>query len=170
MGGALVKPSNSSRKSVKPSPSLNLDGSLTSLEESISTQEERIVPQQVSITTQRDKLPKGVSVHHLKHVLLEEVKRTPGLSGRCNIYDIENWSSPECGIIRRKGQSVVDTQGRMGASYVDSLCGEDDVGPANVVLSYTWRYPIEDIVQTLLEFCRTQKRHLKRTYVWICFL
>jgi len=116
-------------------------------------------------------IPKGVSVHHLKHVLLEEVNKTPGLGKTSTIYNLEDWTSPDCGIIRQKGEDKSDPiDGRMGASYVDSLSGKDNVGPANLMLSYTWGYEIADIVTTLDEFCRSNKRDPKATYVWMCFL
>jgi len=115
--------------------------------------------------------PKGVSVHYLKHQLLKEVNETEGLSGRSSIYQLEDWSSPEHGLIRGKGADVMDpNDGRSGSSYVDALSGKDNVGTANLMLSYTWGYAIEDIVVTLDEFCRSKKRNPKSTYVWICFL
>ena len=123
-----------------------------------------------SATKQNQKI-KGVSVHWLKNGFLKEVQATNGLSETSNIYEIENLSSDECGVIRSKGKDVVcPRDGRMGAAYVDCLQGKDNVGQATVMLSYGWRYSIKDIVDTLESYCKEQGLDIRRTYVWICCL
>lgn len=113
--------------------------------------------------------PKGVSVHWLQTGFMEEVKSTKGLSENSNIYQIENLSSDTNGVIRSKGEDVLcPFDGRMGAAYVECLDGEDNVGPANVMLSYGWRYEIKDIVDTLVDYCKSSVLDPKRTYIWIC--
>lgn len=115
--------------------------------------------------------PNGVSVHWLKNGLLEEVKARKDLSENSNIYEIEDLSSKDCGVIRSKGKNVVcPRDGRTGAAYVDCLDGKDNVGPATVMLSYGWGYRINDIVDTLLDYCTYSNLDPKRTYVWICCL
>ena len=79
----------------------------------------------------------GVSVRYLQTGFLKEIEEA-GLSRNSVIYDIENLRGPP-GVIRRKGEQVVSpTDGRLGASYVDCLEGDDHVGIANGMLSYTW--------------------------------
>lgn len=115
--------------------------------------------------------PKGVSVYFLRNGFMEEVKSTEGLSEISNIYEIENLSSKECGVIRSKGKEVIcPRDGRLGAAYVDCIDGQDNVGPANLMLSYGWRYAIKDIVDTLEDYCDGANLDTKRTYVWICCL
>jgi len=115
--------------------------------------------------------PLGVSVHLLKNGLLEEVKERPHLSENSCIYDIEDLSSKNHGVIRSKGANTIcPTDKRMGASYVDCLSGVDNVGPATVMLSYGWRYEIKDIIDTLIDYCEGLELDTKRTYIWICCL
>ncbi|CAB9520143.1 Kinesin light chain [Seminavis robusta] len=38
------------------------------------------------------------------------------------------------------------------------------------MLSYSWSYAFGDILDTLVDFCRSQELDPKRTYVWICCL
>ena len=112
--------------------------------------------------------PKGISVHCLKHVFLEEVK-AQGLDEASTIYEIENLSSEKNGVIRSKGAHCIDpVDGRVGTSYVACLTGEDNVGPANFMLSYSWSYKIGDIVDTLCDFCKSGNLDERRTYIWLC--
>ena len=115
----------------------------------------------------------GVSVHWLQNGLLEEIIAA-GYSRTDPIYVLEdlNQSNPEnYGFIRSKTKNVhCPVDDRLGASYVDCLENEDEVGPANVMLSYGWGNSIGDIVDTLVEYCASNRLDMKRTYVWICFL
>ena len=114
---------------------------------------------------------KGVSVHHLRTTFLKDVIEA-GYTVSSNIYDLEDLGSKENGFIRKKGENMKDPYdgSKMGASYVDCLTGKDNVGQANVMLSYSWAYSIGDIVDTLADHCKTRKQDPKRTYVWICCL
>ena len=112
----------------------------------------------------------GISVHALYHIFLSEVCER-GLDRTAKIYQIENLNHAEHGAIRAKGANVICPQdGNIGASYVDSLQGEDNVGKANRMLSYSWGYTIGDIVDTLVDYCESEKLNPKRIYVWICCL
>ncbi|CAB9528961.1 Kinesin light chain [Seminavis robusta] len=118
----------------------------------------------------------GVSVSHLEHIFLEEISNftdtTTGdpLSRDSKIYQVENLKGPP-GVIRQKGANTrCPIDGRMGAAYVHCLRGEDHVGEATKMLSYSWSYTIGDIVDTLSEFCHQNNLDPKRTYVWICCL
>jgi hypothetical protein len=114
--------------------------------------------------------PNGVSVHWLQTGLMEEVKKR-GLSQFSNIYEIENLSSKTHGVIRTKGENVIcPRDGKMGAAYVDCLEGDDNVGPSNIMLSYGWRYTIGDVIDTLVDYCKSIDQDTKDTYVWICCL
>lgn len=130
----------------------------------------RNAPSKDDTTEENRRRPMGVSVHWLESGFLQEVF-DGGYDRQSCIYDIEDLSSPQNGIIRSKGQNTTcPRDGRMGASYVDCLRGEDNVGPANVMLSYAWGNSVGDIVDSLVEYCETQKRDQKRTYVWLCCL
>jgi len=114
--------------------------------------------------------PSGVSVHWLIEGLLVEVKDA-GFDQAAPIYKLEDLSDPKCGVIRRKGKDIVcPRDGKIGAAYVDCLKGEDNVGPANIMLSYGWGNAIGDIVDTLVDFCKCNHLEIKRTYIWICCL
>ena len=117
-----------------------------------------------------DEAPKGVSVHCISTSLLEEVQQM-NLSLDSKIYEIEDLHSDSLGVIRSKGANTTCPEdGRLGSSYVDALEGEDNVGTANIMLSYSWSYSIQDIASTLVDYCTNHNLDPKRTYVWICCL
>ena len=114
----------------------------------------------------------GISVGYLKDGFLQEVLDA-GMSKDSKIYEIEDLSEPYVnGIIRAKGANqLCPIDGHKGASYVHSLgLDSDKVGQATFMLSYSWGYTIGDIVDTLLDHCKSQKLNPYRTYVWICCL
>jgi len=114
--------------------------------------------------------PKGISVHCLRHTLLREVTEA-GLGEESTIYQLENLRKNTFGVIRRKGAAnKCPRDGGMGAAYVDCLEGEDNVGPANRMLSYLWGYTIGDIIDCLEEYCVNNRMDPTRTYIWICCL
>ncbi|CAB9496912.1 Polyubiquitin (Fragment) [Seminavis robusta] len=111
----------------------------------------------------------GVSVAWLKYGLLREVRES-GLDESATIYDLESLHEEGRSIIRKKGQQVVcPLDGRIGAAYVHSL-EQDQVGPASIMLSYSWKYSIGDIVDTLMDYCNAQHLNPQQTYVWMCCL
>jgi hypothetical protein len=104
---------------------------------------------------------KGVSIYYLKTTFLKEVQN----------YDLEDIRQNESGFIRTKGESVIcPRDGGVGAAFVDCVQGEDNVGLANVFLSYAWSNTIQDIVEVLHNFALDKDLDPKRTYVFICFL
>lgn len=113
----------------------------------------------------------AVSVHYLSTTFLEEV-RSHFLDENASLYEIENLSvSDSLGVIRKKGADVTcPVDGRRGCSYVHCLTGEDNVGDANYMLSYTWGYSIGSIVDALVDFCESTQNSPKRVYVWMCCL
>ncbi|CAB9510841.1 Kinesin light chain [Seminavis robusta] len=119
----------------------------------------------------------GVSVFHLEQVFAEEEVCAAShaatgnpLSKDSKVYDIEDLRGPP-GVIRTKGASIVcPIDGKMGAAYVHCLEGDDHVGEATHMLSYSWNYSIGDIVDTLNDFCQQNQLDPKRTYIWMCCL
>ena len=111
-------------------------------------------------------------MHYLKTEFLREVKETEGLNENSKICEIENLEIVKHGVIRSKGASIVCPRDKkVGAAYSDCLIGDDNVGPATFLFSYTWKYTIRDIIDTLVAFCESNKAmDQKRTYVWICCL
>eukprot|EP00040_Diaphanoeca_grandis_P029880 m.175857 g.175857 ORF g.175857 m.175857 type:complete len:1282 (+) comp31832_c1_seq5:147-3992(+) len=67
-------------------------------------------------------------------------------------------------------QHTCPRDGGPGAAYVDTLRGEDNVGRACALLSYSWAYKVQDVVDALVEWTRKGKRDPKHTYIWICSL
>ena len=128
------------------------------------------VPQHLSIASADRPEFLGVSVFHLEHQFLHDVKQYPGLSEASEFYDIENLSSPT-GFVRQRGQfTLCPIDGKLGAAYVHCLHGQDNVGLANHMLSWTWSYSVGDVVNTLSKYCRDNCYNPKRVYVWICCL
>ena len=65
----------------------------------------------------------ATSVHYLSTTFLKEVEEH-GLDRNANLYEIENLSSNEYGVIRKKGADIVcPVDGELGASYVHCLNG-----------------------------------------------
>lgn len=113
----------------------------------------------------------GVSVHHIKHVFLEQ-KVCNGtehqLSESSKICEIEPLRHGSSSVIRRSSaQAICPFDGRIGVAYVHTLRGVDHVGPATHMLSYSWSYAIVDIVDTLWDFCSQNELDPKRTYIWM---
>jgi len=89
-----------------------------------------------------------------------------GLDENSTIYDIE-----EHGVIMRKGAAVkCPIEKKLGAAYVHSIADMDDVGKADIMLSYAWAYTIGDIMDTLVGYCKESKLDTKKTFVWISCL
>ncbi len=121
----------------------------------------------------------GVSVYHLQFYFMKDVRRS-GFTEKSKIYEIVDLKKlDENDIVREKGANVTcPMDGKKGASYIHSIVfgeeetekEEDHYGKATVMLSYTWGYPIGDIVQSLADYCRLSGLEPKHTYVWICCL
>ncbi len=91
------------------------------------------------------------SVYCLQTAFVKEVGAA-GYSKDSKIYEIENLQDKNPCVIRQKGLDVLcPKDGRKGASYVDCLLGEDNVGEATHMLSYTWGYTVGEIVDTLVD-------------------
>jgi hypothetical protein len=90
----------------------------------------------------------GVSVHHIVHDFLSDIQSTEGLSEKSKFYEIENLREAT-GFIREKGAGLTcPVDGRTGTAYVHCLeGGEDHVGKATHMLSWTWTYNVKDVVQ-----------------------
>jgi len=88
------------------------------------------------------------------------------------IYQIEDLRELETnGIIREEGKDTIcPIDGEKGAAYVHTLQGDDHVGPASIMISYTWGYSIGDIVDVLTNYCESNNLNPKEVYVWICCL
>lgn len=105
---------------------------------------------------------RGLSVHYLATSFMDKV-RGSGLDEKSTIRDIEPI------IIRPNTASVVcPRDGRVGAAFVDSLEGEDLVGRATHMLSYTWGYPIGEVVSSLTAWCRINNCNPRRAWIWMC--
>ena len=124
--------------------------------------------EQPQIATPEELSTLGVSVYHLEQVFLGEVcsanDSTTGspLTRDSKIYEIENLQGPH-GVICMKGMNTTcPVDRRKGAAYVHCLQGEDHVGPATHMLSYTWGYSIGDIVDTLSDYCHQNNLDPKR--------
>lgn len=105
---------------------------------------------------------KALSVHYLVTKLIPELEELGYDLKTATIYNILEY-------IQKKGKDVTCPHDKQtGAAYVDCVEGKDNVGVANVMLSYTWGYRIEQIVHTIVSKCKKDGFNLKRTYVWMC--
>ena len=114
----------------------------------------------------------GVSVDYLNTTFIKDLKNAGHDINKVTVYDLEpDLESEIYGFIRRKGAKVIcPRDGKVGASYVDSIKEKAAVGKATIMLSYCWAYRVIDIVKTLQEKCITEAKDPKQTYVWICCL
>ena len=115
----------------------------------------------------------GISVHHLANNLTNLVCAERPHSGKdTTIHQMEDLRNHDKnGIIREKGKDTIcPIDGRIGAAYVHTLEGADHVGPASIMLSYTWGYSIGAIVDVLSNYCESNDLNPKKVYVWICCL
>jgi len=120
------------------------------------------------VLSKDDLLRRGLSVYYLEIVLLREMQHSDLNVEEATIYDLEDPRSKEHGLIRRKGANLLcPRDGKRGAAYVDAI-SDTFVGGANLMLSYTWRYRVKDIIDTLVAKCKTDNRDTKTTFVWIC--
>jgi tetratricopeptide (TPR) repeat protein len=104
------------------------------------------------------------SVDYLSNGFLREVEAA-GLTKESTIQDIEER------VLRGKGSlTSCPRDGRLGSAFVDAVHGEDNMGRATHMLSYTWGYRVTDIVDALQSYCLKSGLDPKRTYVWICAL
>ncbi len=111
----------------------------------------------------------GVSVFCLMKKFIDDV-RAAGLDESSKIYEIENLHHQE-GVIRKASiNTICPIDGKQGAAYVHVHKHKDLVGPATLMLSYTWGYEIGDIIDTVLHYCNSNSLDPKRTYIWICCL
>jgi len=106
----------------------------------------------------------GVSCHHLTGDFLDWIRSKGQEVSSARVYDIEP-------AIRERGRDVMCPKtGKLGSSYVHAVQGEDHVGVANFMLSYSWRYLVDDIITSLVHHCDTKERNKMRTFFWICCL
>ena len=113
----------------------------------------------------------GVSVHHMRTDFMTQVLDAVH-NADSSIYEIEDLSCSSDGVIRRRGAKVrCPIDGRVGASYVHSLNGEDHVGVANFMLSYSWRsvhlYQPDDNRELRPLHCFVP--HAKKLVLFLCF-
>lgn len=92
------------------------------------------------------------------------------MSASSKFYEIENLNKP-WGFVRQQGLGVCcPLDGKPGAAYVHCIRGEDNVGIATHMLSWTWSYTARDVVGTLDSFCQENELDQRRVYVWMCCL
>ena len=109
---------------------------------------------------------RAVSVHYFADVLIQdEVVKREGLPPDTRVHEIEE------NVIRRKGAEVTcPRDGRLGAAYVGCVFGEDNVGLAVIMLSYTWGYTLSDIKDGLEQYCKDHSLNPRRIFVLMCCL
>eukprot|EP00040_Diaphanoeca_grandis_P037971 m.252141 g.252141 ORF g.252141 m.252141 type:complete len:389 (-) comp33902_c0_seq8:1036-2202(-) len=117
----------------------------------------------------------GPSVHHLQTTFLSgvlnavesELASFDGLtqaSDAAIFHMVKAYAKPT-------GEFVTcPRDGMVGAAYVDTLNGMDNVGLATALLSYSWGYKVHDVVDALTDWAVVHRRDPKRTYIWICSL
>lgn len=130
----------------------------------------------------------GVSVDHFENVIYPQFRKA-GHDHHSKMYIVENLKNATHGfssVIRDKGKNVFcPMDGQRGASYVHALLYDTDststdgkqyisnggkpnvVGPATIMISYSWDYAIGDILDTIVTYCDMNKLDKKSTYIWI---
>ncbi len=108
---------------------------------------------------------RGVSVHWLSTGFIKEIKEA-GKTPSATLHDLGDLAQDD-NLICQKGDDITcPRDGMRGASYVDALVGNNNVGLANFVLITSWKIQVRDIVDTLEHFCNVRNLNPKRTYIW----
>ena len=128
----------------------------------------------------QDRLLRGPSIHHLAtfvrpavlRAVLERMPggRTPtaGFEGLQVPGDADIWHMVQAFVKPASAGTVCPRDGNMGAAYVDTLAGKDVAGKSTALLSYSWKYRMEEIINALADWTSGGGRAPKRTYFWIC--
>jgi hypothetical protein len=118
-----------------------------------------------------DNTEHGVSAFWLKHYLLKKVEQSSQDINTVTIHDIENSGLHKKGMLCTMSQHhICSRDGQIGSSIVDCLQGDDNVGPSNMILSYSGSNSLRVIVDTIWDHCTYNKLDPKRTYIWAYFL
>jgi len=105
---------------------------------------------------------RALSVHYIS-TTLGELAHEKGCGAHPKVYDIND------DILLGMTEHVIcPRDGKAGAAFVDLIDGEDNVGKATHMLSYTWGYELRDIAESLTAWCEEHGLDPKRTYVWMC--
>ena len=120
---------------------------------------------------------RGPSIHHISSVLLPETLRRvqiPWRDEQGNTVD-----PPTLATVKHAVEAVVKPRtanvrsphdGLDGCAYIDTLTHGVNVGPASVLLSYTWQYKMESVAAALERWAGRTGRDSRSTFVWICSL
>ena len=114
--------------------------------------------------------PLGVSVAYLNSQAFQQDLQNAGIDySTAKIFHMEpKLKSSDYGLLRRKGHYIIcPRDGKLGAAYVDSI-DPKYVGPANVMLSYSWGYAIQDVVKSLVAKCQRDEKDPNEIFCWIC--
>lgn len=106
---------------------------------------------------------RGLSVHYLSTTLWQEITEA-GLGDDATVRDIE----PKVIRCVRTGEASCPRDGEKGAAYVDIVDGDENVGRATHMLSYTWSYVFKDIIDSLVAWCLQNKKDPKSVRIWMC--
>jgi len=111
-----------------------------------------------------------LSTDFIKKTLKAVSNQMPTMEGisdpaKANFYHMVQAYGKPAGLI-----VACPRDGKDGAAYVDTLTGKDNVGIANALLSYSWGYKVQDVVDALAAWTNGHDRSSKRTYIWICSL
>jgi len=105
---------------------------------------------------------RALSVHYLSTPLVKELERC-GLTLVSTIRDMEPV------LIRVAGaDALCPRDGRRGAAFVDVVTGEENVGRATHMLSYTWGYAIGTVIESLCAWCEREQHDPRQTRAWMC--
>ncbi|CAE8639821.1 unnamed protein product [Polarella glacialis] len=112
--------------------------------------------------TPQESEQRALSIHYIAGEFVRQVE-SAGLSRISTVHDIEDR------VIRGpSARTICPRDGRMGAAYVDVVRGNDNVGQATHMLSYTWRYSVAEIAESLTEWSARAGHDPRRFYVWMC--
>jgi len=124
----------------------------------------------------------GPSVRHLKATLVpavraavEAIKQHGGHESQPSFDGLDPaeasiWHMVHSYAKPASADTICPRDGQTGCAYVDTLVGEDDIGRADALLSYSWGYLVAEVSAALSGWADRTDRDPKRTYIWICSL
>ena len=139
----------------------------------------------LATTCKNDKAYAAPSVHYLATTLVPELRVAVASTVDANLagngdpdnafplLDADLASSyhiKDFIVIPRTKHISCSRDDQQGAIFVDTLSGEDNVGPATAILSYAWRYPLRLVAGATMEWCEGGGLDPSRQYVWIDIL
>lgn len=124
------------------------------------------------IRTESGTAPPGVSIWHLREVLLPlavKAVQPPWKDSQGHAAVPPEKVTVSQAIEAHVLTLTAQSDNGNGCAYVQTLSEVADTGPADALLSYVWSYNLVSVVSALERWASQTHRDPKSTYIWVCF-